>query len=61
MSELTACNCCTLKRIRAEAKRAGKKVQLKADPFHTWGGGTAVYVDGERVAWLAEVPKKCEC
>ena len=61
MSELTQCNCCALKHLRMRAKKSGKKLRLKSDPAGTWSGGKAVYVDGERVAWFAEVSKTCVC
>lgn len=43
MSELTRCNFCGLRDIKARAKKAGKKVTVLCDAF--WGlGGYNVYV-----------------
>jgi len=66
MSELTICNYCTLRGIRAEAERRGKVVTLRRG----WRGGTDVLVhdknakpDRERdfQAWLMEVSDRCCC
>jgi hypothetical protein len=40
MSELTSCNFCNLNRIKAKAKKEGKKVILKRSNFM---GGTDVF------------------
>ena len=43
MSELTQCNYCSLRHIKADAQRRGKKVTILSDA--RWGmGGVNVYV-----------------
>ncbi len=43
MSELTICNCCSLKGIRRRAKEAGKRVYVMRNVRWT-SGGVNVYV-----------------
>ncbi len=59
MSELTPCNYCDLKSIKARAKRDGKKV--KTGPSKTLPGWTVVKVGGEAVAWFMKLTDHCVC
>ncbi len=67
MSDLTSCNYCTLRRIRAEAKREKKKVKIVTTKYvgemreFKSQGGVDILVDGERVAWLMELTNHCVC
>jgi hypothetical protein len=73
VSELTPCNFCTLRSIRARADRSGKRVILRAC---TSSGGLDVHVvlkriripDADRhddsvgwVAWFKALGTSCEC
>jgi len=54
MSELTSCNYCKLKRIKASAKKDGKKVTQLRDS--TWGmGGVNVYVHHPKIV-ISDIP-----
>lgn len=76
MSELTSCNFCNLRRIRARAKENGQKVTLRPG----WEGGWDVFVhppdvkiklkrhwsrSSQRVeycsTWLMVIPPQCVC
>ena len=58
MSEYTICNYCTLKGIKARAKKDKKKVKVVANRKY---GGLDVIVDGKVVAWLMELTDRCCC
>jgi len=75
MSELTQCNYCSLREIRARAKKEGNRVTLLTG----WSGGTDVFVhppsvtrkellaDQKKdirkycVAWFMAIGDHCEC
>lgn len=61
MSELTKCNYCTLRAIRAVAEKKGKTVTVR-------GGNVYVHDEGEEIdtkrhwrAWLMEITTYCCC
>ncbi len=58
MSELTPCNYCTFRDIRARAKRDGKKAKTK---LNAKDGGIDVLVDNEKVCWFMELTPFCCC
>ena len=76
MSELTTCNHCNLKRIKAEAKKSGAKVFKRSNAEY---GGVDIYVvpKGDTLdttrhpktknpsdqwkAWMMEITDRCEC
>ncbi len=58
MSELTSCNYCTLRDIRARAKRDGKKVRVKHNALH---GGVDILVGDRTACWFMELTKYCCC
>jgi len=67
MSELTSCNYCNLKRIKARAKNEHKKVKVvpvsyggKLKTF-SYMGGVDVLIDNKKVAWFMELPDHCCC
>ena len=76
MSELTPCNFCNLRRVRARVKKKGWKVTLRTG----WRGGKDVYVHPPDVEipkgqladdhelrekycgiWMMEIPSSCIC
>jgi hypothetical protein len=58
MSEMTPCNFCTLRRIKARNK--GKKVELQSALGSL--GGYDVYIDGEKSGtWFMAVTDHCVC
>ncbi len=67
MSELTKCNYCTVEEIKRRAKREGKILKFKSDPFHTWGNGKKAYLEDpktklrEHLGWFAEITDHCVC
>ena len=73
---MTICNYCTLKEIKANAKKMNNKVTVLQSNFFEMGGGFDVYshpknikikeiTGGEREkyfkAWLMEIPDHCCC
>lgn len=56
MSEMTPCNHCTYSRIKSQAKREGKGVELKRED-----GWTVAYVGGRSVASFMELTDHCCC
>lgn len=74
MSELTPCNYCTLRRIKARAEKKGNRVIL-APAKDASRGGTDVLVHPKHipakdarakrkkyfVAWMMEIPDSCCC
>ena len=72
MSELTTCNFCNLRRMKARAKAEGKTVTLLPS---SWGGfDVMVHAPHEQVfqhtpddgnpqwrAWMQEIGDRCEC
>ena len=67
MSELTRCNYCTLKIIKARAKKERKPVKVVSAKYEgeleqfSSMGGLDVLVDGEKVAWFMAVSDHCVC
>lgn len=68
MSELTPCNYCTLKRIRARAKKEGKVITLvKEKDTKTFPGWIKVHVHlkgkgiGKSCASFAAISDHCVC
>ncbi len=66
MSELTSCNYCNLKRIKARARKEHKKVEIKFASYegieeYKAMGGVDVFLDGKEVAWFMELPDHCCC
>lgn len=75
MSELTPCNFCTLKRIKARARKSGKKVTVIPDPsYPTPGYDVFIHPKSTRIkelskedredyfsCWMMEIPEKCCC
>jgi len=67
MSELTSCNYCSLRAIKARAKKEGKKVKVKPATYEgelrkfAFQGGVDIFVDGKKVAWFMELPNHCCC
>lgn len=60
MSEMTQCNYCTLKRVRADAKKSGIKVEVKPGTGD-WNGWTVVYENGRVTHYFMELSKSCVC
>lgn len=58
MSELTKCNHCTLRWMKSDARRKGKKVAVRWDLAT---GMWVVLVGGEKAAWMLKITKKCAC
>jgi len=67
MSELTLCNYCSLRRIKTQARKDGKRVKVTAALYEgelrkfVVQGGVDVFVDGKKVAWFMELPNHCCC
>lgn len=67
MSELTQCNHCTLRDIRARAAKENKTVHVEREPLAkamAMGSDRAwwvVTVDGEHVASFMELTQGCAC
>ena len=74
MSELTPCNYCKMRTIKATARREHKLVITHPHPMGSWKTGVDVYSvpdHGERwvnkphkkfwVAWFAELTDHCVC
>ena len=63
MSELTPCNYCTLKHIRARAREDGEKVTLAKPKDKDMDElmEVAVSLDGEEVAWFMKLTDHCVC
>ena len=59
MSELTICNYCSYKAMKARAKKAGRKIRLVASK--EMSGWMAVKEDGKEIAWYMEMTDKCAC
>lgn len=59
MSDLTPCNYCNLRRIRARAKKEGKRVYTRLSGFM---GGTDVFVvpRGEKLPPKEEMVEPCD-
>ena len=68
-SELTRCNHCKLADHRLEAKRQGRTLIRRRDPFGSWSKGSRYYsvlkgdppTEDTFVAWMAEIPDQCCC
>lgn len=56
MSELTRCNHCNLRDIRARAQRDGQTVTLGEED-----GWISVHVDGKRVVMMKALTESCAC
>lgn len=70
MSELTKCNHCQLKEIKARANSNNEKIKLIPEAVDDWDRGirVLVYTPGREpdyvedfVAWFAEVTDHCVC
>lgn len=63
MSELTPCNYCSLRVIKARAKKDGEKVTLARPKDKEMADlmEVAVSIDGEEVAWFMELTDHCVC
>lgn len=72
MSELTPCNFCSLRAIRAKYKGNGTRVHVRRSPTAQFPNGKNIYavpqggaIDTETdvhfVAWFAEIGERCEC
>lgn len=57
MSDLTPCNWCTLRWMRAEAKRTGARITTAPAK----DGGTDVFRNGQWIAWFMELTDRCAC
>ncbi len=51
------CNYCSLKRIKKEAEKEGKKTEV----FGSDDGGKDVFVDDKFVYWFMELGDHCVC
>jgi hypothetical protein len=60
MSELTLCNFCTLRRMKADAKKSGDKITMRAGTGG-WTGWIEVVRNGKGVAWFKLLGTRCEC
>jgi len=68
MSQLTSCNRCTLKLLR-KRKSPGESIKVVEDKDSGMGGfnvyqfpkGHKIIHSKHFVAWLMEIPERCEC
>jgi hypothetical protein len=68
MSELTECNYCTLRRIKANAKKNGDVVTVRPGKFMSGFRGVDIFVHKPDIknpqqpaAWFVELPDHCRC
>jgi len=59
MSELTTCNYCSFREIKARCKKEKKKCKLVSSK--DLAGFTAAEVDDIEVAWFKEMTDHCVC
>ena len=69
MSELTPCNYCNLRRIKADARATGKQVTVVAAKPEYGFRGYDVFIhgageppkEGKHVAWFMDLSEHCCC
>ena len=62
MSEMTRCNYCTLKRLRAEAKKAGKPPIVAKNGTGNWIGWKVLYQGDKPIEhYMKEITDHCIC
>jgi hypothetical protein len=61
MSELTSCNYCTLKRIKARAEKDGNQVIVKGQNVYVIPKGRKLTPEDKFTIWFMSLTNHCVC